>query len=69
LCLEASRDDSLPPFCLGYAYEALARAESVAGDQTQTSEYLREAQRVTETITDPDTKQMLLADLETIKSI
>ena len=69
LCLEASRDDSLPPFCLGYAYEALARAESLAGDQTQTSEYLREAQRVTETITDPDTKQMLLADLETIKSI
>jgi hypothetical protein len=61
LCLEASRDDSLPPFCLGYAYEALARAESLAGDQTQMREYLREAQRVTET------KQMLFADLGTIK--
>jgi hypothetical protein len=67
LCLEASRGDNLPPFCLGYAYEALARAESAAGNQTTTREYLREAQRVTETITDLDTKQLLLADLETIK--
>jgi len=67
LCLEASRGDNLPPFCLGYAYEALARAESTAGNQTQMREYLREAQRVTETITDLDTKHLLLADLETIK--
>jgi hypothetical protein len=67
LCFEASRGDDVPLWCLGYAYEALARAELVAGDQTQMTENLREALRITEMIDDPDDRQMLLADLETIK--
>jgi hypothetical protein len=67
LCLEASRGEDVPLWCLGYAYEALARAELVAGNRTQMSEYLREALRIAERIDDPDDRQMLLADLETIK--
>jgi hypothetical protein len=67
LCLDASSDDDVPLWCLGYAYEALARAEFVAGNQTLMNEYLREAQSVAETLTDHETQQMLLADLETIK--
>ena len=67
LCLEGCRGDGVPLWCLGYAYEALARAELVAENRTQMTEYLREALRITETIADPDDRQMLLADLETIK--
>jgi hypothetical protein len=67
LCLEESRGEGVPLWCLGYAYEALARTELVADDQTLMNEYLREALRVAETLTDHETQQMLLADLETIK--
>ena len=67
LCFEVSSGGDVPLWCLGYAYEALARTELVAGDLTSMSEYLREALGVAEAITDPETRQMLLADLETIK--
>jgi hypothetical protein len=67
LCLEVSSGGDVPLWCLGYAYEALARTELVAGDLTSISEYLQEALSVAEAITDPETRQMLLADLETIK--
>jgi hypothetical protein len=67
LCLEASRGDDVPLWCLGYAYEALARAELIAGNRNKMTEYLREALRIADAIDDPDDRQMLLADLETIK--
>jgi len=67
LCLEASRGDDLPPFCLGYAYEALARAESVDGHVDQMKKYLDKAQQVADTIPDPDTQKQLLEDLDTIR--
>jgi len=52
---------------LGYAYEALARAESVAGNAKKAQEYVREARRVAETMPDPEAKKQLLSDLETIQ--
>lgn len=67
LCLAASEGDDVLPFCRGYAYEALARAESVAGNRDKVKEYLQEARRVAETLPDPDTKKRLLGDLDTIK--
>ena len=66
LCLEASQREGLPPFCLGYAYEALARAESVAGNSDKMEEYLREARGVADTMSDPDVKKQFLEDLNTI---
>lgn len=67
LCLAASEGDDVLPFCRGYAYEALARAESVAGNRGKVKEYLQEARRVAETLPDPDTKKRLLGDLDTIQ--
>jgi hypothetical protein len=63
------------PFYVGYAYEALARAELVAGNRAELvagnrakmEEYLAAARRVSESMVDPEAKQMLLADLETIR--
>jgi hypothetical protein len=67
LCLAASRDEELPPFCLGYAYEALARAESAAGNRDQMEVYLQKAKEVAERMTDPDTQKQLQKDLESIR--
>ena len=66
LCLAASQGEGILPFYLGYAYEALARAESVAGNREKTAEYLREARRVAETMPNPEAKKQLLGDLDTI---
>jgi hypothetical protein len=67
LCLKYSQGEGTLPFHLAYAYEALARAESMAGNAAKKDEYLRLARDAGETLKDPKTKQQLLADLETIK--
>lgn len=55
------------PFHLGYGYEALARAEVLAGDYSKGNEYLRLARKVNEKVTDPEVQKQLLDDLATIK--
>ncbi len=67
LCLAASRSEELPPFCLGYAYEALARAESVAENKEQMEAYLHKARAAAERMTDADTKKQFQEDLESIE--
>lgn len=66
LCLEVSQGDDVGPFYLGYAYEALARAESVAGNQAQAEAYLARARESAAQVADEETRQWLLDDLETI---
>ena len=67
LSLGALQGDDVPPFYRGYAYEALARAESVAGNKTKMEAFLAEARRAAEAVTEADGKQALLADLNTIR--
>ncbi len=67
LCLKASQAEGVLPFYLGYAYEALARAEMTASSKTRMAEYLKLAQQVAETLPDPEAKKALLADLATIR--
>jgi hypothetical protein len=64
LCLEASQGEG--PFFLGYAYEALARAERLAGNQAQAAAHLAEAQRWAAQVPTEDDRQLLLNDLATI---
>lgn len=64
MCLEISQD--LPPFFLGYAYEALARAEATDGKRKKADEYLAAAKKASEKVSDEDAKQQLLADLASI---
>jgi hypothetical protein len=66
LCLEASRAEDVPPFYLGYAYEALARAEAVGGDQEKSEHFINKAKAVAERIEKPEDKKPLLDDLGTI---
>lgn len=66
LCLKISQAEGMLPFHLGYAYEALARAESVAGNPSKVKKYQESARQVAEKMTDEDARKQLLADLETI---
>lgn len=67
LCLEIGQMQGVEPFALGYAYEALARAEMVASNRAEMEAYLQQARNVCEIMTDEEDRQQLLNDLETIK--
>jgi hypothetical protein len=67
LCLKASQEEGVLPYYSGAAYEALARAELVAGNQEQMEKHLVLAHQVAASLTDPEEKKMLLTDLATIR--
>lgn len=67
LCLDVSQKEGVLPFYLGYAYEALARAELVAGNLQKMEQHLAQANRTATSISDAEEKKMLLKDLETIR--
>jgi hypothetical protein len=66
LCLEISRREDVALFYLGYAYEALGRAEMVAGNREAMARYVSQARETAEKIADAAEKPLLLSDLETI---
>jgi len=66
LSLQYAQDGGDFPFYLAYAYEALARAESVGGDKARMMEYLQQARALSDRVPDPDDKKQLLADLASI---
>jgi len=67
LCLDASREEGVEPFYLGFAYEALARAEAIAGNEQLMEAFLEKAHSTAEKIDKEDEKKMLLDDLKTIQ--
>jgi hypothetical protein len=69
LSLESGQAAGDFPFYLGYACEALARAESVAGNEKLALEYVQKARELSEKVPDPDDRKQLLADLATISNL
>jgi hypothetical protein len=67
LALAACEAEGILPFCRGYAYEALARAEWVAGNTGETEAAIERAREAAETIPDLDTRKRLLEDLASIE--
>lgn len=65
LALDTSKEQV--PFYGGYAHEALARAEWVAGNREKAQEHLLQAYVLASEIEDPEEKKTLEADLETIR--
>ena len=65
LCLDNTPHDEA--FYLGYAYEALARAESIADNRAQAKEYLAAAWRQSEAVIDAQDKQLLIDDLKNVE--
>ena len=66
LALAKAQAKGVPPFFLAYAYEALARAEMVAGNKEQMQAHLAKARRAVKRLTDAEAQKMLLSDLEKI---
>lgn len=66
-CLQ--RSHGLGPFYVGYAYEALAQAAQVGGDQARYAQQMAEARRWLERIPDADARAMLAADLDALEML
>lgn len=67
LCLNVSLAE--PPFYLGFAYEALARAAALAGDRAAMQEFFIAGQTAAAQVADLEERRMLLGDLLTIQGI
>jgi tetratricopeptide (TPR) repeat protein len=63
LCMQASREEGVEAVFEGYAYEALARLEKLAGNNEQAQQYLASALAQAEKTEDEEDRQMLLNDL------
>jgi hypothetical protein len=65
-CREVTEDADLPPFYLGYAYEALARAAASGRNRQAAMEYIMAAREVAKREQSEEDRQLLLDDLATI---
>jgi hypothetical protein len=65
-CLEATEDAELPPFYLGYAYEALGRAAMAGRNRRAAMEYIAKARELAQQEESEEDRQLLLDDLATI---
>lgn len=60
------KKNNISGFELGYAYESIARAFKVLGDDSKKEEYLKLAYTEAENIKDSEEKEYLISDLKTI---
>ena len=65
-CREVTEDAELPPFYLGYAYEALARAAMAGRDKQGAMEYIALAREQAKAEKSDEDRQLMLDDLATI---
>ena len=65
-CLQVSQGEGIEPVYVGFAYEALARAEMVAGNRGKMNEYLEKGREFAERVEEEEEKTMLLKDFATI---
>lgn len=67
-CVDISDGNELPPFYRAFAYEAAARAASLAGDKNVSVVALNRARELTAEIEDKEEVAMLEADFKNIPS-
>ena len=63
-CLNITPTDDA--FCLGYAHEATARAEALAGNQELANEHLAKATQFATNVTKAEDRKLLEADLASL---
>jgi hypothetical protein len=66
-CMDVCGDEGFEDWKLAYAHEALARVHRLAGDDAAYREHLAEAERILETITDAEERELLEGDLQTLR--
>jgi DNA-binding transcriptional MerR regulator len=66
LAITVAHPDGMDDFDLPFAYEALARANGVAGNAEEAQRYERQAREVAERIADAEDRELVLGDLATL---
>ncbi len=67
-CLEVSKDNKISPFYVGYAFEALARAEVLNKDFKAAGTCLEKAEKELAEVTDKDEKEFLGTDIAELRN-
>ena len=68
-CLEICQANGIGDWDLAFAYEALARAASVAGDLAAADSWAEQARRAAEDIAEDEDRDLVLTDLATIPGL
>ncbi len=68
-CLAVGQDSKLSPFYVGYAYEALARAELLAGNTDAAKSFMAKARDELSAITDKDERDALEPDVVSLEKM
>ncbi len=66
-CLKVTLESNLQGFDLAFAYEAVARAFKLAGDEVETAKYILQAKEAGAKITDKNDRAYFFSELETIQ--
>ncbi len=66
-CLQYSQANNLKPFYIGYAYEALTRAETSAMNREQAQDFLRLAEEMLTKVGEKEENALLKADLNFLR--
>lgn len=66
-CLQVTLQNDLKDFDLAFAYEAMARASSLAGDEIETAKYVTLAKDAGAEIKDPDDRTYFFNELKTVQ--
>jgi hypothetical protein len=68
-CLEICQANGIGDWDLAFAYEALARAASTAGDLAAANSWAEQARRAAEDIAEDEDRDLVLTDLATIPGL
>ena len=66
-CLKVTLENDLKDFDLAFAYEAMARASNLVGDEVETAKYITLAKDAGTEIDDPDDRKYFFSELKTIQ--
>jgi len=67
--LDFCEREGIGDFDLAFAYEALARANAVAGDIDEANRWLEQARNAAAEIAEDGDRELLLSDLETVRTV
>jgi len=68
-CLQITLENDLKDFDIAFAYEAMARACDLAGDELETAKYVELAKEAATKIKDPEDRKYFLSQLDAIHQI
>ena len=67
-CIDISESNSLPPFFIGYGYEAAARAAKVSGDLDSCNTFVEKTEEQLSQVEEAEERKYLEEDLADLKS-